>query len=70
MGAKYQTNAKVVTFNMVDYYDIHDFVAATFSANMPTQQMIDVIEYGRLFLLFDVKVHKHHEMDRVSATYS
>jgi hypothetical protein len=24
---------------------------------MPTQQMIDVIEYGRLFLLFDVKVH-------------
>jgi hypothetical protein len=21
--------------------DIHDFVAATFSANMPTQQMID-----------------------------
>ena len=38
--------------------DIHDFVAATFSANMPTQQMIDDIEYGRLFLLFDVEVHK------------
>jgi hypothetical protein len=32
-------------------------VAATFSANMPTQQMIDVIEYERLFLLFDVEVH-------------
>jgi ankyrin repeat protein len=37
--------------------DIHDFVAATLSANMPTQQMIDVIEYGRLFLLFYVEVH-------------
>jgi hypothetical protein len=37
--------------------DIHDFVAATFSANMPTQKMIDVIEYGRLFLLFDLEVH-------------
>jgi hypothetical protein len=33
--------------------DIHDFVAATFSANMPTQQMIDVIEYGRTFNMVD-----------------
>jgi hypothetical protein len=27
--------------------DIHDFVAATFSANMPTQQMIERVSFGK-----------------------
>ena len=38
-------------------HGIDDFMVTTFSANMPTQQMIDGIGYERLFLLFDLVFH-------------
>jgi hypothetical protein len=59
--------------------NIHHFMNTTFSAKEPIQQMIDIIEFDRLHVLFGIK-HRtvcgsehtcnDHEMDRVSATYS